>query len=97
MRDLCIPIPDFSHNEEVQLEVKVGNNKSIFNYKVVSFPWEVEIEENGEEILDAIYKINRLKSALTNYDKNWELIQIFTPSDNDKYIQVLYRKKLTNK
>ena len=93
MKDLCIPVPNFSEKEEVFVEVSIGNIKSAYNFKVVSFPWEEEMNGNNEDIMDSFFKINRLKTALNSYDKNWELIQIFTPPKNANYIQVLYRKR----
>jgi len=48
---------------------------------------------NSDEITQSLARISRLKKAIQNYDKSWELIQIFTPADHASYIQVLYRKK----
>jgi len=41
----------------------------------------------------SLARIERLRNAINNYDPAWELIQIYTPAKNSKYIQVLYRKK----
>jgi hypothetical protein len=34
-----------------------------------------------------------LQDGLEKYDKSWELIQIFRPKENSKFIQVLYRQR----
>ena len=95
MKDLCIPIPGFGENEIAELHLKVGDQKISFDFRVESFPWDVEDELNGnsDEITRSLARISRLRTAIQNYDKSWELIQIFTPADHASYIQVLYRKK----
>jgi hypothetical protein len=95
MKDLCIPIPGFGENEIAELHLKVGDQKISYDFRVESFPWDIDDELNGnsDEITQSLARISRLKSAIQNYDKSWELIQIFTPADHASYIQVLYRKK----
>ncbi len=95
LRDLCIPIPGFGEDEIAELTLKVGDRKFTYDFRVESFPWDVDDELNGEsdEISRSLARISRLKFAIENYDKTWELIQIFTPAKSSRYIQVLYRKK----
>ena len=38
-------------------------------------------------------KIDRLKKIITDYDDDWELIQIFTPRPKASHIQLLFRQK----
>lgn len=95
LKDLCIPIPGFGENEIAELHLKVGDKKISYDFRVESFPWDVDDELNGDndELTASLARISRLKSAIENYDKSWELIQIFTPADSSKFIQVLYRKR----
>ena len=95
MKDLCIPIPGFGENEIAELQLKVGDRKISYDFRVESFPWDVEDELNGDsdEITRSLARISRLRTAIQNYDRSWELIQIFTPANHASYIQVLYRKK----
>jgi len=95
MKDLCIPIPGFGEDEIAELHLKVGDRKISYDFRVESFPWDIEDELNGnsDEITQSLARISRLRKAIENYDKSWQLIQIFTPADNSRYIQVLYRKK----
>jgi hypothetical protein len=95
LKDLCIPIPGFGENEIAELHLKVGDKKISYDFRVESFPWDVEDELNGDsdELSTSLARISRLKSSIENYDKAWELIQIFTPADKSKFIQVLYRKR----
>lgn len=92
MKDICIPVPDLKGKEEAEVNVLIGEKKSRSNYKVVSFPWQVELTD--DEDADPEFKIKRLKQNIASYDKNWELIQIFNPDENAKYIKVLYREKI---
>ncbi|MEE4196958.1 MAG: hypothetical protein V2I54_04890 [Bacteroidales bacterium] len=95
LKDLCIPIPGFGEDEIAELHLKVGDRKISYDFRVESFPWDVDDELNGnaDEITRSLARISRLRKAIENYDKNWQLIQIFTPAENSNYIQVLYRKK----
>lgn len=95
MKDLCVPIPGFGESEHAELTLILGENIRTINYRVESFPWESDEDHlpGGDEISVSLSRIERLKNAIRNYDKEWELIQIFTPAENAKNIQVLYRKK----
>lgn len=95
LKDLCIPIPGFGENEIAELHLKVGDKKISYDFRVESFPWDINDELNGEndELTASLARISRLKKAIEGYDKTWELIQIFTPASDSKFIQVLYRKK----
>jgi hypothetical protein len=95
LRSLCIPVPEFGENEIAELHLKVGDKKISFDFRVESFPWDIEDELNGDSdhISTSLARITRLRKAIADYNKRWELIQIFTPADSSRYIQVLYRKK----
>jgi hypothetical protein len=95
MKDLCVPIPHFGEDEIADIELRVGEEKISYSFRVESFPWEVEDELSvaDDDVSASLARIYRLKRAIEGYDKNWELIQIFTPNDNARYIQVLYRRR----
>lgn len=96
MKEICIPISHFGDEEIAEVIVKVGNNEEKFHFRVESFPWKTtdQDELNEEEYLtESLRRIYGLKRAIQNYDKQWELIQIFTPAEDATHIHVLYRKK----
>jgi len=95
MKDLCVPVPHFKEQEDAEIILKVGEERINYNFRVVSFPWEVEDEfSNGDdEVSKSLARITRLKNAINSYEKGWELIQIYTPLEEAKFIQVLYRQK----
>jgi len=53
-----------------------------------------ELSIADDDVSASLARIYRLKRSIESYDKDWELIQIFTPSENAQHIQVLYRKKV---
>ncbi len=95
MKDLCVPIPDFGEDEIADIELRVGDKKISYSFRVESFPWEVEDELSvtDDDVSASLARIYRLKRSIEGYDKNWELIQIFTPNDSARHIQVLYRRR----
>lgn len=96
LKDLCIPIPGFGEEDVAELHLKVGDKHISYDFRVESFPWDVKDNLNGEnddDVSVSLARIERLRNAINKYDKTWELIQIFNPPENAKYIQVLFRKK----
>jgi hypothetical protein len=95
MKDLCVPVPNLGDEEFADIEIKVGEKRTNLNYRVVSFPWEEEdgLTLSSDDLEQSLARIYRLKRAIESYDNEWELIQIYNPSENASHIQVLYRKK----
>jgi hypothetical protein len=96
MKEICIPIPNLKDDEVAEVEVVVAGNKLRYDFRVESFPWEVENEFSSliDPLEKSLARIYKLKSAIEYYDKEWELIQIFNPDEHADHIHVLYRKKL---
>ncbi len=95
MKDLCVPVSGFREEDVAEVQLTVGERKIMYNFRVESFPWDIEDELSvfTDDVSRSLARIERLKNAIRNYDKDWELLQIFTPAENAKHIQVLYRKK----
>jgi hypothetical protein len=94
MHDICVPSPHFNDNEIAEVEVKVGNKKSSFSFRIESFLWQSS--DSGFSELSPVpieQKIAQLRSNIESYDKSWELVQIFTPPQGSKYIHVMFRQK----
>ncbi len=88
MRDVSIPLPDFLDKQIAEIEVKINGKKRFYNFGVESFRWEPDDEQWTVD-----KRIETLRDRLEKYDKSWELIQIFRPNEDSKFIQVLYRQK----
>ena len=96
LKDICIPIPGFGEEEVAELHLKIGDKKISYDFRVESFPWDVEDKLNNgddDDVSKSLARIERLRNSINRYDKSWEIIQIFNPPENAKYIQVLFRKK----
>jgi hypothetical protein len=88
MRDVSIPLPEFLEQQIAEIEVKINGKKRQYNFRVESFRWEPD-----SEVWDIEKKIKRLQELLNSYDKKWELIQIFKPKEESKFVQVLFRQR----
>jgi hypothetical protein len=96
MKEICIPISNLGEDEIADVTLTIGGRKTSFSFRVESFPWSIEQEQaatNEESMHATLEQIAQLRSSISNYDNNWELIQIFTPRAGATHIQVLYRKK----
>jgi hypothetical protein len=96
MREICIPIPNLRNSEIAEVEVSLAGQKIKYNFRVESFPWELNQEFSSliDPLEKSLARIYTLKSAIEGYDKEWELIQIFNPDEHADHIHVLYRKKM---
>jgi hypothetical protein len=96
MKEICIPIPLLKEQEIANVEVSLAGQKIRYNFRVESFSWETEGEFSSlsDPLERSLARIYKLKNAIENYDKDWELIQIFNPDEHADHIHVLYRKKL---
>lgn len=93
MKDITIPLPNFLEEQIAEVEVKINGKKRKYNYRIESFPWEVDpsISDENTEALTA--KIKSLRERIEKWNQNWELIQIFAPGEGAKHIQVLFRER----
>ena len=85
MTDICIPISHLGDNEIAEVLVSIGGVQKKHNFKIEAFPWNT-----GSPVE---VRIDLLKRMIENYDKEWELVQIYNTGDRDKSIHVLFRKK----
>lgn len=85
MKDICIPISHISDNQIAEITVKIEGVEQKFNFRVESFPWNTSAP--AEE------RIAVLRHVIETYDKGWEIMQIYNPSESSDYIHVLFRKR----
>lgn len=93
MREICIPLPDFLDQQIANVEVTINGEKRKYNFRVESFPWELENDLAFDEQQRVERRINRLTANIENYDKNWRLVQIFKPGSGSNHIQVLFKQR----
>jgi len=96
MKEICIPISNLGEDEIAEVILTIGGKKTSYSFRVESFPWSVDQSQSpsdDESLHASLEQIAQLRSSISNYDNNWELIQIYTPRAGASHIQVLYRKK----
>jgi hypothetical protein len=93
MKEINIPLPDFLDQQIANVEVTINGEKRKFNFRVESFPWELEENSALNEEERNEKRLNHLRGNIENYDKSWRLVQIFKPGKGTKHIQVLFRQK----
>ncbi len=95
MREINIPLPNMNDDDQVEIELLVGKRKEKHYYRLESVPWEKDSDhiETEKKENSSAERIESLKKAIKNYDKNWELIQIFAPLEKSLNIHILYKKK----
>lgn len=94
MNDICVPIPRIPKTSQAEVEVKVAGRSRSFNYRIESFNW-LPVDDVAANALEKVRtnRISYLKRSIENYEKGWELVQIYNPGPHDKHIQVLFRQK----
>lgn len=87
MRELFIPIGDFSEDESIEICLSSNENKKYKKYKLETIYFqETNIQNNF------FARVEVLKEKLKEYDKDWELMQIFTISNTRNKIRALFKK-----
>ncbi|MBN1252377.1 MAG: hypothetical protein JXR51_16245 [Bacteroidales bacterium] len=94
MKTLTIPLPANNEDEIIDIELFVGLDKKKYEFRLESFLWETddELSKIRDNTSISLARITRLKKSIEEYDKNWDLVQIFAPIENNNRIRVLYRK-----
>ncbi len=88
MREVVILIPDIDIEQNIEIDVRINGRKKTIQYRVELLSWE------GNDILPKD-KVKVLKHWIADYDKNWELVEIGAPSDEN--IPLMFRRKIPHK
>ncbi|MFC1725076.1 hypothetical protein ACFL4T_05575 [candidate division KSB1 bacterium] len=83
MSKIAIQLPHVEAENHIEIEIKVNGQKKRFNYRIEKLEWE-EVKVSHAE------RIEKLKKMIEEYDKDWMLIQIGTPSEN--FIPLTFRQ-----
>ena len=95
MKEICVPIPDITEDEIAEVVVNIKGRRIKYSFRIESFPWKGDhvIPTYDDTPSLSSSRINELRRFIESYDKEWELVQIFNPSENASHIHVMYRKK----
>lgn len=88
-----MPIPDLANGDQAEIELKIGDGKITYQFRLAPFKWSTDDEINCADNIEAV-RIDRLRKAIAEYDRDWELISIYPPGKGSDTVHVLYRKKL---
>lgn len=84
MREVVIQIPTYEIEQNIEIDVSINGKKRTMKYRVEIIEWD----NYKEEVQD---KVSILRRVIKEHDKDWELIQIGAPSEND--IPIMFRKR----
>jgi len=84
MREVAIQIPELEAEQNIEITIKINGKKKRMNYKVEIVEWE-------EEDKDRINRVQTIRRVLNENEKDWELINVGTPTDDG--IPIMFRKK----
>lgn len=84
MREVVIQIPTYETEQNIEIDVSINGKRRTMKYRVELIEWD----NYKEEVQD---KVSILRRVIKEHDKDWELIQIGAPTEND--IPIMFRKR----
>lgn len=88
MSGICIPIPEIRSGQ--QANITVTSTNSVQQYKLETFDCSVEGNRKADTS-ELLFHV--LKNKIEQYDKSWELLQVFAPEGENYEVKVLFRKR----
>jgi len=85
MREVIILIPEVDVDQNIEIDVRINGRKKTLQYRVELLSWE------GDDST-SIDRVQILKHKIRKYDKDWELVEIGAPKNDN--IPLMFRKKL---
>jgi len=91
MNEIWLPCPGIPEDERAVVEVKMSGTNCVCRYRIEPLLInDLHLKQNNSDL-----RINKLRNLIKNYDKHWELIQIFNTNEGSDYVHILYREKYT--
>ncbi len=84
MREVVIAIPEWEEDQNLEIDVRINGRKKTQTYRVEIVSWS-GTNPTSEE------KVTNVKHVISEYEKDWQLMQIGAPSDNK--ISLMFRQK----
>ncbi len=84
MREVVLQIPTLESEQNIDIEVKINGKKRTLHYRVEIIAWDDYYGETAD-------KVDVIKRVITEYDKDWRLIEIGMPTDT--HIPIMFRKR----
>jgi hypothetical protein len=90
MREIHIPIEEYDDNEIIEITVSTKGKKNVKKYRIETIICSSDKEGFMKSSL--LTRVDFIKRHLENSDKNWDLLQIFSDSNETDKIRVLLKK-----
>lgn len=84
MREVVVQIPTLETEQNIEIDVQINGKKRRMKYRVEIVEWDTE----DGEVVD---KVSTIRRVVKEHEKDWELIQIGTPTEAN--IPIMFRKK----
>lgn len=84
MREVVLSIPTLEAEQNIEIDVRINGRKQTIKYRVEIVNWEGSNPDSEE-------KVKVMKHVIKDYDKDWELVQIGSPTEEN--IPLMFRKK----
>lgn len=84
MSHIAIPIPAHLGKQDIEVEVTVNGRREALHYRVELFYW-------NECTSRSVSRAECLQEILSNYDPNWSLYYMGTPTD--EFISITFVRK----
>jgi hypothetical protein len=86
MATINIQLPVIDAEQSVEIEVKINGKSQRYHYRVEILKWEqCESKENKAECI---------KTMVSNYSKEWQLLQIGMPTEEE--IPIMFKQSSRN-
>lgn len=84
MREVVVLIPDVDIEQNVEIDVRINGRKKTMQYRVELLNWE------GNDVPPK-EKVQVLRHRIAEYDKDWELVEVGAPTDEN--IPLMFKKR----
>jgi hypothetical protein len=85
MREIVILIPEIEPEQNVEIDVSINGRIHTMQYRVELINWE------GAGV-PPVDKVTILKHKIASYDKDWELVEIGAPKNEN--IPLTFRRRI---
>jgi len=89
MKEINIPYTGIADNDNVEVTVRNCSSNKEWFYRIES----LKIDEDKDNVIYKPKRVEKLLNYIRNYDKCWELLNIFNTEKPDGYVHLLYRKQ----
>lgn len=83
MKEIVILVPELEVDQNIEIDVRINGRKKTMQYRVELLNWEGNDHES---------RVSVIKHKLDEYDKDWELVEVGAPNNNE--VPLILRKRL---